>query len=76
MGLRPLATACWIKFLLLHGFSEKRIKGSHYQYTKRGKRTIPVWGNEKQIPGFHLAKGCQTIGCSVADLYAWAANNC
>ncbi len=60
----------------MHGFQYRSTKGSHDQWTKAGKRTIPVWGNEKQIPGLHLKTGCSSIGCDLQDLYDWAAENC
>jgi predicted RNA binding protein YcfA (HicA-like mRNA interferase family) len=75
-NFRPLQTKCWEKFLLFHKFQLSRIKGSHHQWTKNGFRTIPVWGDEKQIPPFHLKKGCETIGVSLDDLYKWAEVNC
>ena len=73
---RPLLTKCWEAFLLLNGFKYSRTKGSHDQWTKKGHRTIPVWGDEKEIPAFHLKTGCRTIGCNIDDLYKWASNNC
>lgn len=73
---RPINTKCWEKFLTLNGFHCERTKGSHDQWAKRGHRTIPVWGNEKQIPPLHLKTGCTSIGCTVDELYAWAAKNC
>ena len=78
MGLKPLATKCWIKFLELNGFSfSGRIKGSHHQYTKKGAlRSIPVWADKKEIPGMHLHTSCRTIGTTVAVLYEWAKENC
>jgi predicted RNA binding protein YcfA (HicA-like mRNA interferase family) len=78
MGInyRPLPTKCWEAFLTLHGFVCKRTKGSHDQWVKAKKRTIPVWGDEKEIPAFHLRRGCSSIGCSLDDLYAWAKANC
>jgi len=75
-NFRPLPTSCWEKFLRIHGFVETRSKGSHFQWVKRGHRTIPVWGNEKQIPPFHLKTGCFSIGCTMEDLYTWASTNC
>jgi len=75
-NFRPLATPCWIKFLVHHGFDYDRTKGSHYQYTKKGHRTIPVWGDEKQIPAQHLKTGCNSIGCTMEQLYGWAEQNC
>jgi predicted RNA binding protein YcfA (HicA-like mRNA interferase family) len=73
---KPLSTKCWEQFLTLHGFSCKRTSGSHDQWTKKGYRTIPVWGNEKQIPAFHLKTGCKSIGCTLDELYSWADKNC
>ena len=73
---RPLSTKCWENFLQLHGFVCKRTKGSHDQWTKKNCRTIPVWGNEKEIPAFHLKNGCEIIGCTLNDLYVWADKNC
>ncbi len=75
-NFRPLATKCWESFLTFHNFKPTRIKGSHFQWVKPGKRTIPVWGNEKQIPAMHLRTGCNTIGCTIQELYDWAAINC
>ena len=75
-NFRPLDTKCWEKFLSSFGFELDRIKGSHHQWKKRGFRPIPVWGDEKQIPPFHLKKGCETIGTTLVDLYAWAEKNC
>lgn len=73
---RPLPLKCWEAFLKLQGFIEKRIKGSHHQWTKNGHRTIPVWGNEKEIPAMHLRTGCRTIGCTMDELFEWAEANC
>ncbi len=76
MSYRPIDTKCWEKFLTLHKFQFQRSKGSHFNWTKKGHRTIPVWANEKQIPAFHLRTGCISIGCSLDDLYTWASKNC
>jgi predicted RNA binding protein YcfA (HicA-like mRNA interferase family) len=76
MAYKPLPTKCWEKFLSQHGFRYHHTTGSHDQWKKAGKRTIPVWGDEKEIPARHLKTGCDTIGVTVDDLYAWAANNC
>jgi len=75
-NFRPLPTTCWENFLLFHGFAHKRTASSHDQWVKRGFRTIPVWGDEKQIPPQHLKTGCRTIGCTMTDLYNWAEVNC
>ncbi len=75
-NFRPLPLACWELFLRFKGFSPNRTKGSHHQWTKPGHRTIPVWGNEKQIPAMHLKTGCFTIGLTLSDLYDWADINC
>jgi hypothetical protein len=75
MGFRPLATKCWL--FLTHGFKYSgRTKGSHDQWSKQGCRRIPVWGDEKEIPAFHLKTGCRSIGCTIDDLYIWADKNC
>ena len=73
---KPLNTSCWEKFLTHKGYKYVRTKGSHDQWTKPGHRTIPVWGNEKQIPAFHLSNSCRSIGCTIDELYEWAAKNC
>ena len=73
---RPLATSCWEAFLKSHGYAYKRTAGSHDQWVKKGSRTIPVWGDEKQIPAFHLRTGCNSIGCTLDSLYIWASVNC
>ncbi len=76
-NFRPIPTKCWESFLKYHGFVYSgRTKGSHDQWTKKGHRTIPVWGDEKQIPALHLKTGCFTIGCTMEDLYKWAEENC
>ena len=75
-NFRPIDTDCWEKFLKSKGFQQKRISSSHFNWTKPHNRTIPVWGNEKQIPAFHLSRGCKTIGCSMTDLYKWVDENC
>ena len=43
---------------------------------KKNSRTIPVWGDEKEIPAQHLKSNCRTIGCSLESLYTWADKNC
>jgi hypothetical protein len=75
-NFRPLPTSCWEAFLTLKGYTEKRISSSHHQWTKKGSRTIPVWGNEKEIPAFHLKTSCKSIGCPFNELYEWAEKNC
>jgi predicted RNA binding protein YcfA (HicA-like mRNA interferase family) len=75
-NFRPLPTKCWERFLTLKGFRYKRTVGSHDQWTKKNFRTIPVWGNEKQIPAYHLKTGCFTMGITMEDLYEWADENC
>ncbi len=76
MSFRPLSTKCWEIFLRLNGFSLDRIESSHHQWTKKGYRTISVWGNEKQIPPLHLKTSCRTMGVTLNDLYNWAKDNC
>lgn len=73
---RPLPTKCWEAFLDFNHFKLARTKGSHYQWTRNGFRTIPVWGDEKEIPALHLRTGCRTMGLTMADLYKWAEKNC
>jgi len=75
-NFRPLDTNCWEKFLSTFGYSLNRKSSSHHQWTKKGFRTIPVWGDEKQIPPLHLKKSCESMGKTLHDLYAWAAKNC
>ncbi len=75
-NFRPLPTKCWEAFLTAHGFAYQRTQGSHDEWVISGKRTIPVWGNEKQIPPLHLKTGCSTIGCTMDYLYDWADKNC
>jgi len=72
---RPIPTKSWIKFLEFHGYMLIRIKGSHHIYTKKGRRPIPVWGNEKEIPAMHIKTSCTSIGCSVEDVYKWIEEN-
>ena len=67
---RPLSTKCWEAFLSFNGYTYAgTTKGSHDQWTKKGHRTIPVWGNKKMIPALHLKTGCSSIGCALEDLY-------
>ena len=73
---KPLNTSCWEKFLTSKGYKYSRTAGSHDQWTKKLHRTIAVWGNEKQIPAFHLKTSCKSIGCTLEDLYKWADENC
>jgi hypothetical protein len=77
-NFRPLQRKCWEKFLKEYaGFEGPiRTKGSHDQWTKKGKRTIPVWGDEKEIPAFHLKQGCRTIDVTLEFLYDWAKREC
>ncbi|MCF8284319.1 MAG: type II toxin-antitoxin system HicA family toxin [Sphingobacteriales bacterium] len=60
----------------MKGYSYSRTKGSHDQWTKKNRRTIPVWGDEKEIPALHLKQSCRSIGCDLASLYDWADKNC
>lgn len=73
---KPVPTKCWENFLILHGFKYDRTRGSHDQWIKNNHRTIPVRGNEKQVPPLHIKTGCFSIGCSTDDFYNWAAENC
>ncbi len=75
-SFRPLDTKCWEKFLTLKGYQYSRTAASHDQWTKKGYRTIPVWGSKKQIPPLHLKTSCRTIGCTLQELYNWADENC
>lgn len=70
-NFRPLPTKCWESFLAYKGFDYDRTKGSHHQWTKKGYRTIPVWGDEKEIPALHLKTSSRTIGCSLNEVYLW-----
>lgn len=73
---RPLPTRCVENFLTSKGYSYQRTKGSHDQWVKKGSRTIPVWGNSKEIPAMHLRTNCKTIGIGIEELYTWAEKNC
>ena len=75
-NFRPLPTKCWEKFLTFKNFKYKRTTGSHDQWVKSSFRTIPVWGDEKEIPPQHLKTSCRTIGCELSELYSWADANC
>lgn len=76
-NFRPLPTKCWEAFLKEKGYKYNRTKASHDIWIKPGSaRSIPVWGNEKQIPALHLKTSCRTIGCSLDELYSWADKNC
>lgn len=58
-NFRSLPTQCWENFLTYKGFKHSRTRSSHHQWTKYGYRTIPVWGDEKEIPAFHFKKRLQ-----------------
>jgi hypothetical protein len=75
-NFRPLPLKCWESYLQFCGFIKNRISSSHHQWTKKGYRTIPVWGDEKEVPAQHLKTGCATLGITTAILYAWAEKNC
>lgn len=75
-NFRPLPTKCFEAFLLFHGYVYDRTSSSHDQWTKKGSRTIPVWGDEKEIPAQHLKSNCRTIGCTMSEMYSWADKNC
>lgn len=75
-NFRPLDTKCWENYLSSIGYAYSRTNGSHDIWTKPKYRSIPVWGNEKQIPALHLKTSCKTIGITLAELYAWADKNC
>jgi predicted RNA binding protein YcfA (HicA-like mRNA interferase family) len=76
-NFRPLPTKDFEKFLTYHGYQCDRIKGDHYIWKKKGaKRSIPIWGNEKEIPALHLQTSCRTIGCSMDEMYNWINGNC
>jgi hypothetical protein len=75
-NFRPLPLKCWEAYLLLNGYTKKRISSSHHQWTKVGFRTIPVWGDEKEVPALHLKTGCFTLGITLGILYEWAKENC
>ncbi len=76
MAYKPLPTKCWEAFLRSKGYAYSRTAASHDQWTKKGSRTIPVWGNEKEIPALHLKTSCRTMGCNLEEVYEWAAKNC
>lgn len=75
-NFRPLPTKCWEAFLAFNGYHYDRTSASHDQWVKKGFRTIPVWGNEKQVPAMHLKTSCRTIGCTLDALYQWANGHC
>jgi len=75
-NFRPLDTKCWESFLKFQGYSYKRTASSHDQWTKKGSRTIAVWGNEKQIPAMHLKTSASSMNCSMEFIYQWAKENC
>jgi len=73
---RPIKTKCWIKYLEHLGYSFNRVKGSHFQYTMEGKRTIPVRENDKDVPALHLRTSCKSLGINIDDVYDWIEKNC
>ncbi|MDP1727339.1 MAG: type II toxin-antitoxin system HicA family toxin [Bacteroidota bacterium] len=76
-NFRPLPTKCWESFLLMMGYRYSRTKGSQDIWIKKNApRSIPVWGDEKEIPAQHLKSSCNTMGTTLDILYAWAQENC
>ncbi len=76
INFRALPTKC-VKELLTHlGFSYDRTKGSHDQWVRKGRRTIPIRGSEKQVPAIHLKTICKNTDFSIEDIYKWANKNC
>jgi predicted RNA binding protein YcfA (HicA-like mRNA interferase family) len=75
---RPVKTKCWENLLTHLGYSCNRTKGSHDQWVKKGCRTIPVWGNEKQIPAMHLKASASTFQpkWELEDVHNWVDKNC
>ena len=73
---RPLPTKCWESLLKFLGYECDRISASHHQWTKTGKRTIPVWGAKKEIPAQFLRTNCRTFGWELDQVYAWASKHC
>jgi len=73
---RPIPTKCWEKFLAARGYHLERTSSSHDQWVKDGYRTIPVWGNKKEIPFFHIKTSCRSIGCNVHQVHEWIQKNC
>ena len=73
---RPVKTKCWIKFLEHLGYKFNRIKGSHFQYVKEGKRTIPVREADKEVPAMHIRTSCRTLGIDIEVVYNWIEKNC
>ena len=74
--IRPINTRCWEKFLTSKGYKYSRTSSSHDIWVKSSSRSIPVWGNEKQVPVLHLKTSCKTIGCSLDELFSWVDQNC
>ena len=75
-NFRPLPTKCWENLLRTLGYTHIRTKGSHDQWTKKGFRTIPVWGNEKEIPAQHIKSSSATFNWTSENVYSWAKENC
>ena len=75
-NFRPLPLKCREAFLIFNGFAYHRTTASHDQWTKKGFRTIAVWGSEKEIPAIHLKTSCATMGTTLNALYSWADKNC
>jgi len=73
---RPIDTKCWERLLKYAGYRFDRIHSSHHIWTKKGSRSIPVWGNEKQIPPIHIKTGSITLGWSAEQIESWIKENC
>ena len=74
---KPLPTKCIEAFLKSLGFYYDRTVGSHDLWKKRGNwRSMPVRGNDKDMPAFHIRTCSKVTGYTTDQIYAWAQKNC
>lgn len=65
MGIKPIPTSKWKKWLKLRGLVYKRTEASHeiWDYPDDSLlRPIVFRGARKDIPGFHIHTNLETLG--------------
>ena len=74
---RPIPTKCWEKYLKNIDCEFVRIKASHHHWKcPKCIRPITFWGDEKEIPAFHIKTCLFTLGIDRKDFLKWVGNNC
>ena len=74
---RPIPIGCWENFLISKGCEFVRIRASHHHWKcPNCLRPITFWGNEKEIPGFHIKTCLNTLGIKRTSFLQWVKENC